>query len=110
MLGYLTKGIKLGAVLSMILSGSLAATSANADPRISRCGQHTKIIDVLEKRYGETARGIGVVSDKGVMQVYVSEEKGTWTILMTNPQGTTCLLAAGRGWENVKQAAKGENA
>ena len=37
--------------------------------------------------------------DDGLVEVYASEETGTWTILMTRPDGTTCLLAAGQRWE-----------
>lgn len=88
--------------------GLAANRPAAADSTASRCGQHTKIVDFLEKRYGETPRGIGLVSDTGVMQVYVSEENGTWTILVTNAEGQACLMASGKGWEDVKQEAKGK--
>lgn len=105
----LTKILKLSAILSFALT-TLPITSANAQGVPSRCGLHAAIVDTLSKKYGETPRGIGLVSNKGVMQVFVSEEKGTWTIVMTNPQGKACLLAAGRGWEDLKQKVKGDNA
>ena len=34
-----------------------------------------------------------------VVEIYSSEETGTWTILMTRPDGMSCLLAAGQRWE-----------
>ncbi|MBA4784042.1 MAG: hypothetical protein H2045_12590 [Rhizobiales bacterium] len=101
--------IRITAILLIASSLGLAASRpVAADPAASRCGQHTKIVTFLEKRYGETPRGIGLVSDKGVMQVYVSEENGTWTILVTSAEGQACVMAAGKGWEDVKQEARGK--
>lgn len=110
MLAYLIKGIKISAISIFALSSTTALITSDAEARIPQCGEHTSIVSLLEKRYGETPRGIGLVSDRGVMQVFVSPEKGTWTILMTNAQGQSCLLAAGKGWEELKQKAKDENA
>lgn len=101
---------KIGAILPLAVLMLTLAPHAAVEASPSRCGAHTSIVDVLEKKYGETAHGIGLVSDKGVMQVYVSQEKGTWTILMTDAKGQSCLIAAGNGWEDVKPKAKGENA
>ncbi len=88
----------LGLFISPLVSPVLAATP--------RCGAHNDIVKALEKKYGETVRGVGFVADKGLMQVLVSPEKGTWTIIMTNPKGQSCLIAAGKGWEELKQKAK----
>jgi hypothetical protein len=41
--------------------------------------------------------------DQAVIEVYSSEETGTWTILVTRPDGTSCLLAAGQRWEQDVQ-------
>ena len=35
------------------------------------------------------------------MEVYASPETGTWTIAVTTPDGTMCLVAAGQGFEEV---------
>lgn len=106
----LTQILKTSVILSIAFTIIPLFTAANAQTQPSRCGLHTSIVDTLNKKYGETAHGIGLVSDQGVMQVFVSQEKGTWTILMTNAQGKACLLAAGKGWEDLKQKVKDENA
>ena len=47
-----------------------------------------------------------------MIEVYSSDETGTWTILVTRPDGTSCLLAAGQRWEQDVQpiSAPGEDA
>ena len=101
MVKHMTKYLTVGllSVVTFGLSSSFIASEAEAQP--ARCTNHTNLTSHLEKKYGEKPRGIGLVSEQGVMQVYVSK-KGTWTILVTNPQGQACLLAAGKGWEDLK--------
>jgi hypothetical protein len=53
----------------------------------------------LEERFGETLRSVGLQQDENLVEVYSSERTGTWTILMTRPDGMTCLLASGQLWE-----------
>ena len=65
-----------------------------------QCASHETMIKLLAKRYSEVPKAIGLVGKKRVMEVYVSE-KGTWTILVTNSGGQTCILAAGNNWEDV---------
>lgn len=106
----LTQAIKTSAILLFALNTIPSITPANALTAASRCGAHATIVETLTKKYGETEHGIGLVSDQGVMQIFVSQEKGTWTILMTNAQGKACMMAAGKGWEDLKQQVKDENA
>jgi len=35
-----------------------------------------------------------------------SSEAGAWTILVTRPDGLSCVAAAGRAWENIKPKIK----
>lgn len=65
-----------------------------------QCASHEKMIELLSKRFSEVPKAIGLVGQKRVMEVYVSKT-GTWTILVTNSEGQTCILAAGNNWEDV---------
>jgi hypothetical protein len=46
------------------------------------------------------------------MEIYASDETGTWTILVTLPSGQACLIAAGESFENLNETLKdaGEDA
>lgn len=70
------------------------------------CGKRADIIRQLNERYGETRRSMGLAQGQGVVELYASEETGSWTILMTNPRGIACMMAAGQAFqiEPVKAA------
>lgn len=77
--------------------------SAHAQPR---CATHTKLTDYLAKKYKEAQQGFGITNKgKSVLEIYTSE-RGTWTVLMTNSVGVTCIVAVGHSWEKRNQAPK----
>jgi hypothetical protein len=64
------------------------------------CAERSRVVQKLHEKFGETLRSFGL-RDNVVVEVYSSEETGTWTILMTRPDGMSCLLAAGQAWEII---------
>jgi hypothetical protein len=42
---------------------------------------------MLGARYGETVRSIGLAGRDRIVEVFASEETGSWTILVTNTDG-----------------------
>ena len=72
----------------------LAATASAQ----SVCSERTTFLDKLGERYSENTSAIGLASNGTVLEVLTSE-KGTWTILVTQPDGTTCMVANGEFWE-----------
>jgi hypothetical protein len=75
---------------------TLASSFAMAQP--STCSKREDVLKLLDKKYSESATGMGLIGDTNMIEVYVSE-KGTFTILATNKQGVSCILAAGQNWE-----------
>jgi hypothetical protein len=65
---------------------SLAAATPPAGADELRCAERTRVVQKLLER---------------VVELYSSETTGTWTILVTRPDGISCLLAAGQLWEQV---------
>lgn len=74
------------------------------------CGSRDSVTKLLANRYKEEPVAIGMVSDRGVMEVYVSNDTSTWSIVVTTPQGKTCIIAAGQNYEGVDFIAKGPQA
>ncbi len=70
------------------------------------CGKRADMVRQLGEKYGETRRSMGLAAGRGVVELYASEETGSWTILITSPQGTACMMAAGQAFqiEPVKAA------
>ena len=80
----------------------LATDHAFAEP--ASCAPRDRVLDRLATTYGETRRSIGLSGEEGVVEVFASDDTGTWTITLTLPTGQTCLCRqrprlriAGRG-------------
>lgn len=91
------------AALALAATVSLAGTAAQA----AECGSRDLIIKQLGKQFAEERRATGMMRRSGVMEIYVSKEKGTWTVLLTTPRGRTCIVAAGEMWEDMPILAAG---
>ena len=62
----------------------------------------------MASQYGETARSIGMGPGNRIVEVYASDETGTWTITVTSADGMTCLMASGQSFEALTPAPLGE--
>lgn len=82
--------------------GTLAAAAPPAQAE-TRCGPRDAVLKMLAERYDETRRGIGLAGQTQVLEVYASKD-GTWTVLVTDPAGRSCLVASGQGWEDLREA------
>lgn len=85
-----------------ILAVSLMPAAADAQNR--NCGPRTKVVETLAEKYKESRRSIGLATKGRVMEIFASEETGSWTIVVTMPNGMTCLVASGQAFEAVDEA------
>ncbi|WP_316015125.1 hypothetical protein [Roseobacter sp. HKCCA0434] len=84
---------------ALILFGAgLIATDASADT--GRCPERNELIRRLTDDLGESRRAMAL-DRRGIVEVYVSEETGRWTVTLTVPEGRTCVLAAGEYWTDA---------
>lgn len=67
------------------------------------CGKREKIVARLENGYQEFNSAMGMSTNGGLVELFTSEE-GTWTLMLTQPDGVSCLIAAGQNWESLKNA------
>ncbi|HUE47295.1 MAG TPA: hypothetical protein VMO81_13675 [Aestuariivirgaceae bacterium] len=73
------------------------------------CAERTNVVDTLDTQYKESPRAIGLVSQEAVLEIFVSDT-GTWTVVVTDPQGVSCVLAAGQSWEEIPLASNAPGA
>ncbi|WP_394707502.1 hypothetical protein [uncultured Celeribacter sp.] len=94
---------------ALLMATTLTAAPASAQ---QNCAQRDQILDRLTSKYGESRQSIGLAPNSGVVEVFASDETGTWTILVTNPNGITCLIASGQAFETLAEVAvaKGDDA
>lgn len=88
-----------------VLAAFFVATPAWAVPI---CMQRVNAVENLQRKYYEAqvARGLTIGRDQmlRVVEVWRTKDGGTWTILVTRPNGMTCLVAEGSEWVNVPWA------
>ena len=96
------RSLSLVAALAAISLVSIAGI-AEAAPQ---CGHHDKIVDVLENKFKETRRVMGVVNSTAVMEIFMSPQ-GTWTMVITDTSGLSCITASGEEWQDVPVAVAG---
>jgi len=82
-------GLGIGAVIT--------AVPAHAD----NCALRDQVVTRLQAQYSEqlTAGGINSTASKTtVVEVWASPETGTFTVMLTNAQGLSCIVATGTDW------------
>ncbi len=91
------------------LAASLGAASLSGSPSLAQgasCADREMIVDRLETKYGESRQSAGLNQNNGMVEVFASNETGTWTILVTMPNGMSCLMAAGKAWQGMTAATE----
>lgn len=88
------------------LVGLIITAIAFASPVFSQsgqraCGDRGAIVERLDTKYGEHAAGAGLSHANSMVEVFISKDTGTWTILVTMPSGQACLVAAGEYWDDA---------
>ena len=81
---------------------------ADAQTARTLCAERDQIVGTLTGYFGETARSWGMGPAGRIVEIFASEETGTWTITVTAPDGTTCLVASGNSWQDLTQSLRGE--
>lgn len=79
----------------------LAANTVHAQQR--NCADHETVVARLAERYGESRQSIGLGNDNSVLEVFASDDTGSWTITVTKPGGQTCLVAAGEAYQHLAE-------
>ena len=98
------------ATASWILAASFAAAAllgpvgahAQTQSQNLLCNQRASVIGRLAEKYREAPVAIGVTSTGGMVEVLTTGDGGTWTIIVSYPNGTSCLIAVGEGWRALR--------
>ena len=94
----------MGLGLMALAADQLMAETQNCAPR-------EVVLHRLSEGFGETRQSIGLGANNAVVEVFASDT-GSWTIIVTFPDGPTCLVASGQAFETHAEAMppKGEDA
>ena len=62
------------------------------------CGDRLALIKALDADYNEAPVAMALTSAGNVLEILVSED-GTFTALVTEPNGRTCVVEVGTSWQ-----------
>lgn len=79
------------------LAFGLAGAAAGALPLRAEpvCAPRDQVLAQLATRYGEERRAVGLVGERRIMELFAARDGESWTIIVTDPEGRSCLLASG---------------
>lgn len=104
----ITLRLATGLALALLAFGALTFQpgQATAQGVPSACAKRDALLSQLANRYGEVPVAIGV-ADGRLVELLTAKDGVTWTIILTSPQGVSCLIASGDGWRPVTRVADG---
>jgi hypothetical protein len=87
-----------------ILAGIAAPLAATDGPARAQdgCAPHSDVVDFLARDYAEHPIATGIANNGGRVEVFANPDRTTWTLLITMPNGRTCMMAAGSDWAEVR--------
>lgn len=96
--------MKIKKVIPTLATAILALSAVQASAQNRNCAPHDKVVERLAAGYGESRQVIAMNADQSVLEVFASQETGTWTITVTKAGGPTCVVAAGQHYQHLAEA------
>jgi hypothetical protein len=90
----------LGWVKTLVLAGALAMATNAASAQYQHCVDHGDLVAHLSEKFQERQFAFGLIGHVAIMEVFVGET-GSWTIIVTDVAGRSCIIAAGDNWEST---------
>lgn len=92
------RSIQIGIATSIAFALMLAIVNPAWGQQAAACSPRSDVLRHLAKKYGEEPVAIGVTNKGGLVEVLTTGDGATWTIIVSQPNGTACMVAAGEGW------------
>jgi hypothetical protein len=83
------------------LTAALLASPAAVTPVEMVCAEREALLTSLSREYAEAPKELGLANNGSVFELLTTRDGRTWTMLMSKPDGTSCVVAAGEAWESV---------
>ncbi len=88
-------------ILAVAAALPLTVQQATAQGHAQQCDKRAKVLGHLAQKYREAPVAVGVTNSGGLVEVLTTGDGNTWTIIVSNPDGMSCLVAAGEGWRKI---------
>lgn len=78
----------------LVFAGIAGVALASEAGETERCGARGEILASIAGD-DATRRAIGFPRGQGIVELWASEQSGAWLVLVTSPDGESCLAASG---------------
>lgn len=89
-------------VSAALLLGAIATASPAqaADQQPTACGPHADVVKALGSKFHEQQSATALTSAGTLLEVLTANDGATWTIIVSRPDGLSCVVAAGEDWQD----------
>lgn len=92
------------AAVAILLVIAFAVSSAQSQPAQPQCGKREIFVQSLNEDYKENRVAVGLGRNNVLMELYVSKESGSWTVLGSSANGEfSCIIADGQAFQIVDE-------
>ena len=89
----------IGRPLAALLAAFLVSSTAHAGGERPLCGDRAEFVEKLKDGYAESPVSIGLAKNGSIIEVFAAAS-GSFSIIITSPVGTSCMVASGEDWQN----------
>ncbi|WP_193367052.1 hypothetical protein [Pelagibius marinus] len=108
LLNKLAARVRAGLAAILLAAGCILAVTSVAQgqgpPGV--CHPRDHLLNWLRDNFGEVPVGFGLADGK-VLELLASKDGLTWTIIMTWPNGRSCVMTGGEAWRRLPLPPKG---
>ena len=101
---YLTPAVLVG---MLSLTSSASAQPSPQTALTPACHSHADLTEMLEQKFAEQPNALGLQANGHLVEVFVSNDGTSWTIVVTRPDGWSCIIAVGQHWESLPNPITG---
>lgn len=87
-----------GGALAVDGGGPASGGSVPQAARVAPGEARAEIAGRLDEGWAEMPVAVGLLGDGGVLELFTSDGGETWTLVMTAPNGSSRIVAAGEAW------------
>ncbi len=93
--------------LFVFLSALVLVTPVLAQTSQQRaCSTRVELLQRLGQAYSEDPVALGIATNGGMLEVLSTESGSTWTIIITMPDGNSCMFASGESWQALPRRSQ----
>lgn len=65
------------------------------------CQPRSVFVEHLKEEYDEHPQALGLTNDARLIEVFATPDGKTWTMLITNARGISCVVVSGQNWQKA---------